>query len=87
MDRVDDVTHLHHQVGDAGTAGPGFNQRLQPSGGDHAGVHVDPGARIDKSLITFDHDGLKEGHRGDSSCDALDEVDAVLLRPALEVRR
>jgi hypothetical protein len=50
VDRVDDATHLHPEVGDAGTAGPGFNERLQPSGGDHAGVHINLGARIDKGL-------------------------------------
>src|SRR5262245_57970591 len=30
VDGVDDVIHLHHEVGDAGTAGPGFDERLQP---------------------------------------------------------
>ena len=54
------------------------------AGGDHAGVHVDLGARIDKGLIALHHDGLVEGHRGDRGGHALDEVDAVLLRPPLE---
>ena len=73
-----------NEVGDAGSAGPGLDERLQPAGGDHAGAHVNPGARIDKGLIAFDHHGLVEGHRGDRGGHARDEVDAVLLRPALK---
>jgi len=42
-----------------------LGQGLQPSGGDHAGVHIDPGVGIDKCLIALDHHGLVEGHWGD----------------------
>src|ERR1700722_7688717 len=61
-----------------------LDQRLQPTGGDHAGVDVDLGVRIDQGFIALGHDRLEEGHRGDRGGHALDEVDAVFLRPPLK---
>ena len=53
LDRVADLVHLnlHHQQVVA--AVPGIDQRLQPTRRDDAGVHIDPGVRVDKVLITF----------------------------------
>jgi len=59
----------------------GIDQGLEPPSRDYAGAHIHFGVGIDKSLIAVDHHGLVERHWGDRGGHALDEVDAILLRP------
>jgi hypothetical protein len=84
FDRFDDPVHLQPHVQHAGAAGAGFNQGLQPTRRDHACAHVDLGVRIHQCLVALHHDNFIEGHRGDRGRDSVDEVDAVLLGPALK---
>ena len=63
---------------------PGIDQRLQPSRRDDAGVDIDLGVRVDQGLIAFHHDGLEERNGRERGGHALDEVDTVRLRPALQ---
>jgi len=62
----------------------GINQGLEPPGRDHAAVLVTLRIWVHEGLVAPDYDSLEEGHRGDCGGHALDEVDAVLLRPPLE---
>ena len=57
---------------------------LEPTRRDDAGVHIDPGVRVDKGLITFHHERLEErdGHKRGGH--TLDEVDGVLPSPPFQ---
>src|SRR6476661_8559472 len=49
-----------HHLGDIDAVVPGPDHGLEPTRRDDAGVHIDPGVRVDKGLITFHHERLEE---------------------------
>jgi hypothetical protein len=84
VDRVADLVHLNLHYQQIVAVVPGIDQRLQPTRRDDAGVHIDPGVRVDKVPITSDHDRLEERNGRERGGHTLDEVDAVLPSPAFE---
>ena len=72
-----------HHLGDIDAVVPGPDHGLEPTRRDDAGVHIDPGVRIDK-VLTSDHDRLEERNGRERGGHTLDEVDAVLPSPAFE---
>src|SRR6476620_96142 len=56
---------------------------LEPTRRDDAGVHIDPGVRVDKGLITFHHERLEERNGRERGGHTLDEVDSVPPEPAV----
>ena len=57
---------------------------LEPTRRDDAGVHIDPGVRVDKGLITFHHERLEERNGRERGGQTLDEVDGVLPSPPFQ---
>src|SRR6267378_416273 len=51
-----------HHLGDIDAVVPGPGHGLEPTRRDDADVHIDPGVRVDKGLITFHHERLEEGN-------------------------
>src|SRR5882724_7409601 len=47
-------------LGDIDAVVPGPGHGLEPTRRDDARVHIDPGVRVDKGLITFHHERLEE---------------------------
>jgi hypothetical protein len=72
-----------HHLGDIDAVVPRPDHGLEPTRRDDAGVHIDPGVRVDKGLITFHHERLEERNGRERGGHTLDEVDGVLPSPAV----
>jgi hypothetical protein len=73
-----------HHLGDIDAVVPGPDHGLEPTRRDDAGVHIDPGVRVDKGLITFHHERLEERNGRERGGHTLDEVDGVLPSPPFQ---
>ena len=73
-----------HHLGDIDAVVPEPDHGLEPTHRDDAGVHIDPGVRVDKGLTTFTMNFSKNAMGVSAVSTSLDEVDGVLPSPPFQ---